>query len=167
MRKVRIGYFISFIIFTILVECMIFMYLEKFAGGILKSNFAFVVFLLPMLALISLVFLVLEFINIYRENKAVKEEKVVKAKFLEIVEVKNLLYRAYKVRFSWKNSEGKVVKTWSQSNFTKEQANYLKSLEDFEVFNFEDRIAYVRLNKLNGSGEVERKRTRRKKSVKN
>ena len=155
MRKVRIGYFISFIIFIILVELMIFFYLEKFTGGILRSNFAFVVFLLPMLAVFPLVFLILEFINISREKKALKSGNVATARFLEDLEVKNLLYRAYKVRFSWKNSKGKTIKTWSQSNFTKEQVKRLKHLVEFDIFNFEDRIGFIKLNKLNAHGEVE------------
>lgn len=166
MRKIRIGYFVSFIIFIALIEAMIFMYLEKFAGGILDSDFAFIVFLLPLLALIPAVFLVIEFLNIYREKKAVLAGRIAKAKFLEVIEVKNLLYRAYKVRFSWKNSSGKTIKTWSASNFSKEQANHLKSLVEFDIFNFEDRIGYIKLNLINGDGEVDKRKFGKKRAAK-
>ena len=166
MRKIRIGYFLSFIIFVILMECLIFMYLEKFAGGILRSNFSFVVFLLPLLAKVPLVFLVVEFIGIYKEKKAIKNEIIRSAKFLEIMPVKNMLYKAYKIRFSRKNSSGKIVKNWTASNFTKEQAEKIKDFGNFDVFQYDEKLAVLSIKKLNEYGEFHNKRKNTKKFAK-
>lgn len=164
MRKLRIAYYSIFIAFILLIEAMLIGFEIYGKIGMVKNGYDVILYLIPLLVILPLFCLIQEIKYYVDEKKAIKNDIFVNARFEDMEELKNLLYRGYKIKVNYLDKDNKKKSAWTQSNFTKNQANELKELRTFDVFVWKEKV-FIKLEYLDTEGllkKVHRKKINQK-----
>lgn len=164
MRKLRIAYYSIFIAFILLIEVMLIGFEIYGKIGMVKNGYDVILYLIPLLAILPLFCLIQEIKYYVDEKKAIKNDIFVNARFEDMEELKNLLYRGYKIKVNYLDEDNKKKSAWTQSNFTKNQANELKELRTFDVFVWKEKV-FIKPEYLDTEGllkKVHRKKINQK-----